>query len=204
MPTQQSIPQLPPAYVAASQSRPAICFGTLALHPTERRLECDGQPLRISSRAFDILLALLEQPGEVIPHRILMARAWPGTNVEEANLRVHIAGLRKLLGSTTGLSHNIINVPGRGYAITGPVGSAAPRPTAAPREIPQPDLALLAALFQSERLMSLVGAGRIGKNALAAELVQGLAERLSGIRDLDLAGELADFPTSLGFPPHRS
>jgi DNA-binding winged helix-turn-helix (wHTH) protein len=200
----QSMPQLPPTYVAASQSRPAICFGALVLYPTERRLECDGQPLRISSRAFDILLALLEQPGEVVPHRILMARAWPGTNVEEANLRVHVAGIRKLLGSTTGLSHNIINVPGRGYAITGPVGTAAPRPSAAPRENPQPDLALLAALFQSERLMSLVGAGGIGKNALAAQFVQGLAERLSGVRDLDLAGELADFPSAPGGLPRRS
>jgi DNA-binding winged helix-turn-helix (wHTH) protein len=196
MPIQSSTPQRLPAYVSASRSRPAIHFGALTLHPTERRLECDGQALRISSRAFDILLALLEQPGEVVSHRILMARAWPGTNVEEANLRVHVAGLRKLLDCTTGTSHAIINVPGRGYAITGPVGSAAPASadtqaaarsfySAMERSIGRDkNLALLAALVQSERLTALAGAGGIRKTALAVQL-------------LDLVGELTDVPLSL-------
>jgi Transcriptional regulatory protein, C terminal len=52
-----------------------------------------GQPVRLGSRAFDILLALLGRPGEVISKEELMASAWPNIFVEEANLRVHIGAL---------------------------------------------------------------------------------------------------------------
>src|SRR5215510_1235345 len=95
--------------------------GRFTVLPAERALQCDGQPVALGSRAFDVLLALLERPGEVVPHRTLIERAWPGLTVEEANLRVHIANLRRTLTEGMGSGNHIINVPGRGYAMTLPV-----------------------------------------------------------------------------------
>src|SRR5690349_12423286 len=73
----------------------AFVFGSFRLMPTERTLLDGDKPLRVGSRALDILVTLVESAGETVPKDELMARVWPGTNVDEASLRVHIAALRK-------------------------------------------------------------------------------------------------------------
>jgi DNA-binding winged helix-turn-helix (wHTH) protein len=77
--------------------------------------------VRIGSRAFDILLALLERPGELVTKEELVARVWPNTFVGGDNLAVQIAGLRRALGDGAGQTRYVINIPGRGYRFVAPV-----------------------------------------------------------------------------------
>ena len=73
----------------------AISFGPYRLL-TEQRLLLEGdRPVRLGSRAFDILAALVERPGEVVGKEQLIARAWPQTFVEEANLKIQVSALRR-------------------------------------------------------------------------------------------------------------
>src|ERR1700756_1081745 len=91
-----------------------IAFGSFRVFPMQRILTEDDKPVRIGSRAFDILLALLERPGELVTKEKLIARAWPNTFVEVANLAVQIGGLRRALGDGVGDARYVVNIPGRG------------------------------------------------------------------------------------------
>ena len=75
-----------------------ISFGPFSLLPDQRQLLEVDKLLNIGSRAFDILLALVERPGELISKEELMTRVWPNVYVEPANLTVHVAALRRVLG----------------------------------------------------------------------------------------------------------
>src|SRR6266581_2045685 len=99
----------------------SICFGAFCLWPVRRLLLQDNQPVRIGSRALDILIALLERPGDLVTKDELMARVWPNTFVEPANLTVHIAALRRALGDGRDGNRFLINIPGRGYRFVAPV-----------------------------------------------------------------------------------
>ena len=99
----------------------AAAFGPFRLFGGERLLRRDGQPVVIGNRALDILIALVERPGEVIAARELIERAWPNLAVEEANLRVQIANLRKALGDGKGGARYIANIPARGYCFVAPI-----------------------------------------------------------------------------------
>jgi DNA-binding winged helix-turn-helix (wHTH) protein len=95
-----------------------ISFGPFLAIRAYRILERDGAPVQIGSRAFDILVHLLEHPGEVVGRHALLGAAWPDTNIEEGNLRFQMMMLRRALGS--GKTY-IVNVPGRGYCFTAPL-----------------------------------------------------------------------------------
>ena len=105
--------------------------GRLTLQPGSRRLIVDGEPVKIGARAFDLLAALIERRERVVTKDELLDLVWPGVIVEEANLHVQIAGLRKLVGSGA-----IATVPGRGYQFVAPE-------TATPAAAPLPALAKL-------------------------------------------------------------
>jgi DNA-binding winged helix-turn-helix (wHTH) protein len=96
----------------------AVCFGPFKLIPRQRLLLKGGKQVQLGSRAFEILIALSERPGELISKNELMARVWPGIFVEPANLTVHISALRRALGDGVGGNRFIVNVPGRGYCFT--------------------------------------------------------------------------------------
>src|SRR5215831_17348180 len=81
----------------------------------------DGKPLRLGSRALDILIALVERAGETITKEQLIARIWPDMVVDEGALRVHVAALRKALGDGRAGRRYVANNPGRGYAFSAPV-----------------------------------------------------------------------------------
>ncbi len=96
----------------------AICFGPFRLLPLQRLLLKDDEQVRLGSRAFDILVALTERPGQLISQNELMARVWPGIFVVPANLTVHITALRRALGDGVDGNRFVVNVPGRGYCFT--------------------------------------------------------------------------------------
>jgi DNA-binding winged helix-turn-helix (wHTH) protein len=103
-----------------------ICFGPFRLFVTERVLEKDGVPVQLGSRALDILIALVERPGEVVTKKDLFARVWPDLVVDESNLRYHVSVLRKALGERQSGTFYVTNVSGRGYCFVAPISHAAP------------------------------------------------------------------------------
>lgn len=105
----------------ATRPIPGAVFGPFRLLAVERRLLKGDTPVRIGSRALDILIALVERAGSIVPKQELMARVWPDMTVEESSLRVHITGLRKALSDGEGDARYIVNVTGRGYSFVGAV-----------------------------------------------------------------------------------
>jgi DNA-binding winged helix-turn-helix (wHTH) protein len=104
----------------------ALEFGHFTFIPQQRLLLRSGAPIRLPSRARELLFVLLERAGELISKRELMARVWRGTVVEEGALRVHIAALRKILGAgASGLLY-VENVSGQGYRFVAPVSRSCP------------------------------------------------------------------------------
>lgn len=99
----------------------AFWFGPFVLFPATRMLRRDGLAVPIGSRAFDVLVGLVEQCGKVISHRDLMARAWPGLVVEDSNLRVQIQALRRALRRGNEAERYIVSVAGRGYCFVSDV-----------------------------------------------------------------------------------
>jgi TolB-like protein len=97
-----------------------FAFGPFVLDPGAGTLLRDGMPVAVSHRALRLLEALVARPGEILGKAELMEAAWPGTAVEEGNLTVQIAQLRKLLGPGPGIEW-IRTVPRVGYRFAGPV-----------------------------------------------------------------------------------
>jgi DNA-binding winged helix-turn-helix (wHTH) protein len=92
-----------------------VSFGPFRLLPTQFLLLEGGKPVPLGSRALEILIVLLERPGELISKQDLMARVWPNVFVGPANLTVHISALRRTLRDARDGNRFIINIPGRGY-----------------------------------------------------------------------------------------
>ena len=121
-----------------------ISFGRCRLDLARRELRRDGKPVRLGSRALDILCLLASAGGAVVSKDEVMARVWSGVVVEENNLRVHIRALRNAL-EEDGDSW-IVTVPGRGYRLLRshqqpPLADPAPEPS-----LPSPDKPSLAVL----------------------------------------------------------
>ena len=101
----------------------SFAFGPFVLIPERQLLLKDEAPVRIGGRALDILTALVERPGELVSKSELLSRVWPDTIVEEGNLKVNMAALRRVLGEGPGAAQYIATVVGRGYRFVAPVQS---------------------------------------------------------------------------------
>jgi len=82
-------------------------------------------PLSMGSRALDILGVLVERPGELVPRAEIISAVWPGTAVEDSNLDVQIAALRRVLDAGRTGGSCIQTIRGRGYRFTAPVTQVA-------------------------------------------------------------------------------
>jgi DNA-binding winged helix-turn-helix (wHTH) protein len=98
-----------------------LSFGPFELSIGERVLRRDGRVLSLGNRALDILTYLADRPGEVISKQELMDHIWSDVTVEEGNLRVHVAAIRKAIGDGQLGNRYIANIKGRGYSFVGPV-----------------------------------------------------------------------------------
>src|ERR1700740_3371902 len=98
-----------------------IRFGPFELNVPERRLKKSNRVIPLGGRAYDILIALLDNAGEVVGKNELIAKVWPDVTVEEGSLRVHLSALRKALGDGQFGRKYITNVQGRGYSFVAPV-----------------------------------------------------------------------------------
>lgn len=102
-----------------------IAFGPFLLDTSRGTLLREGAPLPIGRRAMLVLRALLESPGETVGKDALIEFAWPGLVVEESNLSVQIAALRRLLGRDADGGAWILTVPRVGYRIVADVAAEA-------------------------------------------------------------------------------
>ncbi|RQT30541.1 winged helix-turn-helix domain-containing protein [Burkholderia cepacia] len=152
-----------------------IRIGTLHVFLDRREIRSNGKLLRIGSRAFEILELLIRANGALVSKDEIMQRVWPHTVVEENNLQVHVAALRKALADDRNL---IVTVPGRGYRLVGgraevaaPVRAVTSRLTAAPTALVgrEQTVAEVLAALDTARVVTLVGAGGIGKTRVALE-----------------------------------
>src|SRR5712692_9025762 len=122
-----------------------IALGPFRLDTERGLLLRRTEPEALGKRAIALLQALVEQPGELVSKDALIEAAWSGQIVEESNLTVQIAALRRVLGEFPGGDRWIETMPRRGYRFVGPVIAEAQRGVmAVPAQVDgmQDDLAL--------------------------------------------------------------
>lgn len=179
-------------------------FGPYVFHLRQRLILEGDRPLRMGGRALDILQVLVERAGSVVSKDALIAHVWPTSVVEEINLRVHIAALRRALGDGQNGQRYIVNIPQRGYSFIAPVqrdraGTPVPFET-----VHKPSHNLPARLtpvtgrdsivgsvvrqLPVRRLMTLVGPAGIGKSTVALRAAELLLQHYrDGVWMIDLA-----------------
>src|SRR5262249_14003380 len=177
------------------------------LLPGQQRLLEGETPVRLGSRALEILATLVERPGELVSKDELIARAWPNTTVADGNLKVHIAALRKALGEDKLGDRYVATVPGRGYRFVAAVelvepamlprsvrasATGEPRhnlPPATTRTIGRAEtIDALREQLARHRLVSIVGPGGIGKTTVALSAAEAVISTYEhGVRFVDLA-----------------
>jgi predicted ATPase/DNA-binding winged helix-turn-helix (wHTH) protein len=194
---------------ATLEHRPGFLFGSFELRPAERLLLRDGAPVSLGSRAMDILLCLLERDGEVVSPEELLERVWRGVTVEPSALRVQISALRKALSEAEPVGRYVSNVAGRGYCLVAPISrGAAVAPAPAPdntrdRPVAPPALGRMVGreavvddleqMVATERFVSVVGPGGIGKTTVALALAHRVSDEFAGeVAFVDLAIEQGD------------
>src|SRR5438445_268831 len=175
-------------------------FGRFKVVRHRRELLVDGRAVELGGRAFDTLIALIDARGSIVEKDRLMRRVWPDRVVEENNLQAQISALRKVFGADRDL---IRTVAGRGYQFTGDIRDAetAVTPPAGLTNLPShlPDLIgrdasldTVVDLITAHRLVTLTGAGGVGKRRLAVEAARQLLLRFpDGVWLVEL-GPLAD------------
>lgn len=178
-----------------SPSAIRLRFGPFELNVAERSLKKANQVIPLGGRAYDILIALLEKAGDVVAKAELIVKAWPDVTVEEGSLRVHLSALRKALGDGQFGDKYIANIQGHGYSFIAPItrlpadrgrGNASSGlsnlPPTLSRMVGRDDIVLeIQRLLQTEqRLITILGAGGIGKTTVALSVGHGALADFSG------------------------
>lgn len=181
------------------KSEEVFQFGPFRVSKRKRQLETDSGPVPIGARAFDLLIVLLDREGQLLSKQELLDLVWAGQAVEEGNLHVQVAALRRALGVHQGL---IQNVPGRGYRFAGRLvddDTINSHHTTMPVELPfskpvrlgprtasskaligrEAELAELQSAFDQSRLLTLIGPGGVGKTHLAITAMQDMTSRFA-------------------------
>jgi predicted ATPase/DNA-binding winged helix-turn-helix (wHTH) protein len=182
----------------SSLSAAPLRFGPFELNVAERSLKKASQVIPLGGRAYDILIALLENAGEVVGKAELIARAWPDVTVEEGSLRVHLSALRKALGDGQFGNKYIASIQGHGYRFIAPVTrSPADRAFAGLSNLP-PVLGRMVGrenivreiqgwLQTDQRLITILGAGGIGKTTVALAVGHSALAHFTAVFFVDLS-----------------
>jgi predicted ATPase/DNA-binding winged helix-turn-helix (wHTH) protein len=170
-------------------------IGPFRLDADARVMTRSGLPMPLGSRAVAVLSTLVERPNEYVRKDRILDAAWPGLIVEESNLAVQIAAIRRVLAQVPGGERWVETLSRRGYRFVGPVATltdARPEGTATTgrrTNLPEPltsfvgrehEIADIKRLLPSSRLLTITGIGGIGKTRLA---LQAAAEAMEAYRD---------------------
>ena len=159
-------------------------FGQVEVRPAERQLLVKGQPAAVGARAFDVLLALIDNRDRVVTKDELLQTCWPGLIVEENNLQVQVSTLRKVLGAQA-----VATIPGRGYRFTlvpEATDSAPSCPLPRNHNLPAPlnsfigrekEIAEVRGLLERSRLVTLTSTGGTGKTRLSLQVAAECLDR---------------------------
>lgn len=187
-------------------------FGPYAFHLRQRLILDGDRPLRMGGRALDILQVLVQRAGTVVSKEELIALVWPTSVVEDINLRVHIAALRRALGDGPDGQGYIVNIPQHGYRFIAAVQRVPACSLASIETVQKPQHNLTARLtpvtgrdsivgslvrqLPVRRLMTLVGPAGIGKTTVALRVAELLLQHYQdGVWLVDLA--VIDDPASV-------
>lgn len=189
-----------------------IRFGPFALDVANRVLCRNGSPVRVREREIAILIYLASREGTFVPRDELISAIWAGSTVTDANVRVQMAALRRLL-RMSGQGAFVDFAPGRGYRfLARPADdqSAVPPPDAPAEKLNSrpiasrthnlpirikplfgrvDDVSRLITHLPHHRLVTIVGPGGIGKTTLALAGAEALVDAYEdGVRLVDMAG----------------
>ncbi|MDO7896136.1 ATP-binding protein [Pseudomonas citrulli] len=171
-----------------------VGFGPFVFHRQQRLVSRDGEPLTLGGRALDILQVLVEHAGTYVSKQALLASVWPDSVVEEINLRVHIAALRRAFGDGKDGSQYILNDPRQGYCLAATLVPAAnlERHNLPARLSPvigrDKVLGQLLAEVPRRRLTTVTGPGGVGKTTVVLRVAELLLEHFAdGAWFVDLA-----------------
>ncbi|AWA39002.1 ATP-binding protein [Pseudomonas sp. 22105] len=184
-------------------SASVLRFGPYAFHLRQRLILEGDRQLRMGGRALDILQVLVERAGQVVSKEQLIALVWPTSVVEEINLRVHIAALRRALGDGENGQRYIVNVPQRGYSFVAPVqGDSVTQVVFENLQAPQHNLparltpvtgrdSLVGGLVRQlplSRLLTVTGPAGVGKSTVALRAAELLLQHFrDGVWQVDLS-----------------
>ncbi len=189
--------------------RALVNWGRFHVSRRRRELRIDGKPIAVNTRGFDILTALIDAGGTLVTKDELLRRIWPNTVVEENTLQSHVHALRRALGK---YRNAILTESGRGYRFVGDISAAvehalpseaASAPSHGPlrpanlTSLPvivsdligrEQELEELFDIAIAHRLVTLTGAGGIGKTRLGLEVARSLLHHFpDGVWLADLA-----------------
>jgi DNA-binding winged helix-turn-helix (wHTH) protein len=175
-------------------------FGPFELIPGRRLLLRAGRPVNVPSRAWEILLLLIERAGELVGKADLLAHVWPRVVVEEGALRVHISWLRRTLGDRRDGLRYIENVTGLGYRFVATVHKhdrekalvqkppcpCNAQPPMSPHTVSREDDLTTLLTRLSQRLLTITGPGGVDKTTRAISAIYRITgELLSHVRFVD-------------------
>jgi predicted ATPase/DNA-binding winged helix-turn-helix (wHTH) protein len=177
-----------------ASGEPGMTFGAFQLFPGAKLLSEADRPVRLGGRAMQILLELVGRAGKTVSKRELIARVWPGSSIEESNLRVHITALRRVLGDGRNGARYIVNDSGRGYRFVAPIrpigraGAPAPADTLKSSLLPplrgrlvgrDETIRAIADQVLRRRMVTLAGSGGVGKTAVAVAVAHRVLDSAS-------------------------
>jgi TolB-like protein/Flp pilus assembly protein TadD len=122
----RKVPNSSEDVVADSVEPQLFAFGTFILDMQRGALTCKGRRVAIGHKGLLLLHALVRASMQVVSKSALMEAAWPAAVVEESNLSVQIAALRKMLGPQPEGNEWIATVPRAGYRFAARVNSLHP------------------------------------------------------------------------------
>jgi predicted ATPase/DNA-binding winged helix-turn-helix (wHTH) protein len=177
-------------------SEECYAFAGFQLYPRQRALTLGAELIAIGSRAFDLLHHLVSHAGTVVSSSALMRSTWPGITVEEANLRVQMSIVRKVLSQCEEAQRAIETVPLQGYCFILPVrhrpnaieaeGAERPHRNTLPARLNsiigrEDAIKVIGAGLEAHQLVTITGPGGIGKTTTAIAAADQYAEHSQGM-----------------------
>ncbi|QIO36907.1 ATP-binding protein [Bradyrhizobium sp. 1(2017)] len=186
-----------------------ITFGPFVLFPGRKLLKRDGKNVPVGDKPLELLIALIERPGQIVSKAELAERVWQRKHIDDVNLRVTVANLRRHLGLTPEGDEFVVNSLGRGYFFSPDIAiEASARPCTPDQLALTPiegalsgrlpsllkpvfgrlhDINSINSLLEVHRLVTISGTGGIGKTTVAISAASRRNEIEDGVTFVDFA-----------------